>query len=135
MSEPEGQSLGGSWVDDPAAFAELVWQHGAAVHAYLNRRAGRQEADDLLGEVWLRAFAGRDTYEPTRADVRPWLYGIARHVLLKHWRAQGRPQPLPPALAVDPWADRTVASTRRASGQGCARPSLNSPRPSARCCC
>ena len=71
----------------PDAFVEVVRRHEVAVHAFLARRAGRQAADDLLGEVWLRAFGGRGGFDPAHSDARPWLYGIARNVLRAHWRA------------------------------------------------
>jgi RNA polymerase sigma factor (sigma-70 family) len=87
----------------PDAFVEVVQRHEAAVHAFLARRAGRQAADDLLGEVWLRAFAARGGYDPARAGPLPWLYGIARNVLRAHWSA--RPEPLHAAgpESADPW--------------------------------
>lgn len=71
---------------DPATFMEQFWHHGPAVHAYLSRRAGRQGADDLFGEVWTRAFAARASYDHRGPDPRPWLYGIARNTLRAHWR-------------------------------------------------
>jgi len=70
------------------AFVEVVRRHEVAVHAYLTRRADRDAAGDLLGEVWVRAFAARGGYDPARADSLPWLYGIARNVLREHWRSQ-----------------------------------------------
>ncbi|HEY3908250.1 MAG TPA: sigma factor [Streptosporangiaceae bacterium] len=48
---------------NPAAFTDLLRRHGQAIHAYLARRAGRDAADDLLGEVWLRAYAARQNYD------------------------------------------------------------------------
>jgi RNA polymerase sigma factor (sigma-70 family) len=90
--------------DDPAAFVELFWRHGPAVHSYLTRRAGRQDADDLLSEVWLRAFKGRASRQSP--DVLPWLYGIARNVLSAHWHQQARPAaPAEFSGAFDPWPD------------------------------
>jgi RNA polymerase sigma-70 factor (ECF subfamily) len=68
-------------------FVRLFWRHGPAVHSYLSRRAGRQQADDLLEEVWVRAFRSRDRYDD-RSAALAWLYGIARNVLLSHFRAQ-----------------------------------------------
>ena len=81
-------------------FIRLFWRHGPAVHSYLSRRAGHQQADDLLEEVWVRAFRSRDRYDD-RLPAPAWLYGIARNVLLGHFRSQhsipagdtGRPQP------------------------------------------
>ena len=85
-------------------FVELFWQHGAAVHAYLSRRAGRQDADDLLGEVWLQAFRSRERYDHRWASALPWLYGIARNVLRAHWRTDPPvPSPAEPLASHDPW--------------------------------
>jgi RNA polymerase sigma factor (sigma-70 family) len=69
-------------------FERLFWRYGTSIHAYLSRRAGRQEADDLLEEVWVRAFRSQDRYD-ARLSAPAWLYGIARNVLLGHFRAQG----------------------------------------------
>src|SRR5580698_1572854 len=76
------QSLRGT----PEAFVEIVRRHEVAIHGYLTRRAGLRAADDLLGEVWVRAFGARHRYDTSHEDARPWLYGIARNVLRAHWR-------------------------------------------------
>lgn len=86
------------------AFVDVVQRHEVAVHGFLARRAGQQAADDLLGEVWVRAFAARGGYDPGHADARPWLYGIARNVLRAHWRA-GQDTRAAAEEAVDPWDD------------------------------
>jgi RNA polymerase sigma factor (sigma-70 family) len=106
----------------PEAFVAVVERHEVAVHGYLARRAGPQAADDLLAEVWARAFAGRagfrrdwgvdpgDEHRVGHADARPWLYGIARNVLASHRQASARaslptqagPVACPPD---DPWDD------------------------------
>jgi len=96
------------------SFALVVYEHGQAVHAYLARRAGRQVADDLLTEVWLRAWRSRGSYDPSWGGPRPWLYGIARNVLRVHWRLRtDRPAP-PVRLAEDPWpaVDERVDAVR-----------------------
>ncbi len=99
---------------DRDQFVELFWQHGAAVHGYLSRRAGRQDADDLLGEVWLQAFRARERYDRRWPSALPWLYGIARNVLRTHWRADPPiPSPAEPVDSHDPWPsvdDRLDAS-------------------------
>ena len=56
---------------------ELLGRHGEAVHAYLARRCGRDDADDLLSEVWVHAYEARAGYDGRWLDARPWLYGIA----------------------------------------------------------
>ena len=76
-------------LEDPQRFEGLVGLYGARLHDYLARRVPAS-ADDLLAEVWLAAFAGRETYDPVRADVVAWLFGIARNVMLAHLRCERR---------------------------------------------
>ncbi len=91
---------------DPGDFLDVFWRHGPAVHAYLARRTGRQHADDLLGEVWLRAFRSRANYDHRFPDALPWLYGIARNVLRAHWRRAERSDGTDvEGIASDPWPD------------------------------
>jgi RNA polymerase sigma factor (sigma-70 family) len=106
----------------PEAFVAVAERHEVAVHGYLARRAGRQAADDLLAEVWARAFAGRAGYRACHADARPWLYGIARHVLASYWQARARTgMPAPPSAALypaeDPW-DEVIDRIDSAAGSG-----------------
>ena len=91
---------------DPAAFEPLVERHGAAVHAYLARRTSVADADDLLADVWLAAFASRTSFDPGLGPFRGWLFGVARHVLLAHVRRvrrNGRATDLGPAVGDETW--------------------------------
>ncbi len=91
-------------VVDPVAFTALVDREGPDVYAYLVRRAPA-DAEDLLGRVWVEAYASRRSFDPARGSARSWLFGVARHVLLRHWRDR-RPDPGDPMLTatpVDPW--------------------------------
>jgi DNA-directed RNA polymerase specialized sigma24 family protein len=74
--EPDSVLIERSVRGRPDAFVDVVRRHETAIHGYLARRTGRQAADDLLAEVWLRAFAARGGYNSGYADARPWLYGI-----------------------------------------------------------
>lgn len=105
-----------SLLGSPDAFVEVVQRHEVAIHAYLARRAGHQAADDLLAEVWLRAFAARRTYDLSHDDARPWLYGFAHNVLREHWRATRRTGPAAVEETLDPWDEITdrIDSTIRA---------------------
>jgi RNA polymerase sigma factor (sigma-70 family) len=84
---PLGRRRGSASDSGVDEFIGLFWCHGSAVHSYLSRRVGHQQADDLLEEVWVRAFRSRDRYDD-RLPPRAWLYGIARHVLLGYFRSQ-----------------------------------------------
>lgn len=96
-----GVEARGEGVVDPEAFTALVDREGPGVYSYLARRAPA-EAEDLLGRVWVEAFTARGSFDPARGSARSWLFGVARHVLLRHWRDQ-RPTPSDPTFATIAW--------------------------------
>jgi len=49
----------------------------------------RRFADDLLQETWMRVHRARHTYRPG-APVLPWIFAIARHTALDHYRKTRR---------------------------------------------
>jgi RNA polymerase sigma-70 factor (ECF subfamily) len=75
---------------DPAVFAGLYDRHAPALAAYLIRRLGVTDGDAQLGELFRIAFESRDRYQLDRVNARPWLYGIAANLVMKHLRAEGR---------------------------------------------
>ena len=75
---------------DPPSFGVLFDRHAADVRGYLARRVGADLADDLVGQVFLVAFESRHRYEPSRAAVRPWLFGIATNLVRRHHRVEAR---------------------------------------------
>src|ERR1700730_17531486 len=122
-AETDGTLIERSCRGRPDAFVDGVRRPETALHGFLARRAGPQVAADLLGEVWLRAFAGRGGYDPAHRDARPWLYGIARNVLRAHWRARPHPAAAP-ETAWDPWdavVDRLDAAARAGTLVGALR--------------
>lgn len=91
----DGPDLSGP--DPGAVFGRLFDEHASTLHGYLARRVGDQAADDLVSETFLVALRQRHSYDPARAGVRPWLYGIATNLLRRHvrqevrgWRARAR---------------------------------------------
>ena len=76
---------------DAPWFEQLVREHATAVHRFLVRRAGRDEADDLAADVLTTAWRRRDDV-PDGAEL-PWLYRTAGFVLANH-RRKGRPVPV-----------------------------------------
>src|SRR5918997_1700455 len=62
---------------EPAHFAAIYDRYFGEVYRYVAGRLGRDIADDLAAETFLIAFRRRDRFDPARASVRPWLYGIA----------------------------------------------------------
>lgn len=104
--ETDGALIEWSVRGRPDAFVDVVRRHEIAVHKFLARRAGPDATDDLLGEVWVRAFGARHTFRAECEDALPWLYGIARNVLKAHWRSAARRGAAGEAEeAVDPWDD------------------------------
>ncbi len=48
----------------------------------------RGEAEELFQDVWMRAIEARARYRP-QAKFTTWLYTIAHHRLIDHWRSRG----------------------------------------------
>jgi len=103
----DAELIGRSLAGDADAFMEVIRRHEVAIGAYLTRRAGREAAEDLLGDVWVAAFESRGTYDRSFPEARPWLYGVALNRLRRHWRSRPAEDLVPDAtgLAIgwDPW--------------------------------
>jgi Sigma-70 region 2 len=80
----DAELIDGSLNGNVDAFMTVVDRHEVAVGSYLARRAGRDAAEDLIGEVWVAAFESRRSYDQLYADARPWLYGVALN-RLRHY--------------------------------------------------
>jgi len=73
-----------------AAFDMLYARHKGPVYRYLLRNCGNGGvADELFQDVWMNVVRARATYVPT-AKFTTWLYTLARHRLIDHWRASGQ---------------------------------------------
>jgi RNA polymerase sigma-70 factor, ECF subfamily len=71
---------------DSAAATALVNRLSPPLHRFfLAQVVSRRYADDLLQETWLRIHEVRHTYRPGER-VLPWLYAIARHIRVDHYR-------------------------------------------------
>ncbi len=72
------------------AFEDLFAALAVSLRNYLASLARSVDrADDLLQETFLQIHRSRQTYSPPR-PVKPWMYGIARHVFLMDRRSRGR---------------------------------------------
>ncbi|ONI78939.1 hypothetical protein ALI144C_29770 [Actinosynnema sp. ALI-1.44] len=81
--------------------SRLFDAHARGLHRYLARRVGEAAAEDLVAETFVAAWADRARYEPERAEIRVWLYGIATNLCRRHRRQELR----------------ALAATARAGGQ------------------
>jgi RNA polymerase sigma-70 factor (ECF subfamily) len=76
--------------DARAAYAA----HGAEVYRFALRQLGDDgAAQDVVQEVFLRAWRAADSYDPRLASLRTWLFAIARNVVVDEARR----------FAVRPW--------------------------------
>ncbi len=71
--------------------------HGAELYRFAVRALGdRASAEDLVQEVFLRAWRARDSYDAGAASLRTWLFAITRNVLVDHVRSRSvRPRTEP----------------------------------------
>ncbi|MGO9261790.1 MAG: RNA polymerase sigma factor [Bryobacteraceae bacterium] len=75
---------------DSAAATALVHRLSPQLHRFfLMQYISRRHADDLLQETWLRIHEVRHTYRRGQ-PVLPWLYAIARHIRVDHYRKARR---------------------------------------------
>lgn len=65
-----------------------------------------------MAETFLAAFRRRDRYDTSRADARPWLYGIAIRLISRQRRAEARYrqmlQSVPVEMVAEDFGDRSA---------------------------
>src|SRR5512133_2476803 len=99
---------------DPAAVAALVETLSPALHRFfLGQFVSRRFADDLLQETWLKVHQVRHTYRRGE-PVLPWLYAIARHTRVDHFRKVRRREER--ELQVDNLPERPTLDTPDSRG-------------------
>lgn len=101
---------------DLAAATALIERLSPQLHRFfLVQFASRESANDLLQETWLRIHEVRHTYRPGQ-PLLPWLYAIARHIRVDHYRKGTRTSAREsrlddvPEVAASPPADQSVVS-------------------------
>ena len=87
--DPDRRDLRHRLADDPDALAESYELHGPMVLAYLRRFVGRDDAEDVLQQVFLEVWRGRDRYDPAR-PLEPWIVDIAHKRAIDHLRRRSR---------------------------------------------
>jgi RNA polymerase sigma factor (sigma-70 family) len=98
-------------LEEPEIFAGLYDRHAPDIHRYAARRLGEGAADDITAETFLIAFRSRHRYDGSHRSARPWLYGIAAHLIGKHRRSEERGLRALARTGQDPvaasWSDRS----------------------------
>jgi RNA polymerase sigma-70 factor, ECF subfamily len=96
--------------DREARFGRLCEAHTAAVLAYALRRVPRDDAADVVAETFLVAWRRLDDVEEQSA--LPWLYAVARRVLLSQRRSTQRQQAIAERIAAaEPSAANELPAT------------------------
>jgi RNA polymerase sigma-70 factor (ECF subfamily) len=73
---------------DPEAFTRIYRRYVTPVYSYIYHRVrNRSDAEDLTAQVFTEAFAGLDRYEE-RGKAAAWLFSIARHKVVDHYRSR-----------------------------------------------
>lgn len=74
---------------DARAFETLYARHKAATYRYFLRHVAGDAATaaELHQDLWLKVVSARERYE-TRSKFSTWLYTLARHRMVDHWRAR-----------------------------------------------
>jgi RNA polymerase sigma factor (sigma-70 family) len=71
------------------AFETLDGRHRGKLFRFVLRGVkDRALAEELFQEIWMRVIEARQRYAPT-ARFTTWLYTIAHHRLVDHWRMHG----------------------------------------------
>ncbi len=72
-------------------FAGIYDRYFAKVYNYVRYHVRLPaEADDVTGRIFEAALDKIGTYDPSRAPVQVWLFGIARNAVIDWARARGR---------------------------------------------
>ncbi len=90
MAEAPDEQLMLAYRDgDAGAFETLYARHRARLFRFVLRSIkSRASAEELYQDVWMRVIEARATYKPS-ARFTTWLYTIAHHRMVDHWRRAG----------------------------------------------
>ena len=76
---------------DKPDFAEVYEREYSYVYNYIYMQVmHRENTEDLVSDIFMRAMAHYDGFDPSKASVRTWLCTIARNCLIDYFRKNGR---------------------------------------------
>jgi RNA polymerase sigma-70 factor (ECF subfamily) len=82
---------------DPKAFGDLYESHAPVVFRYLYAHLdSRMDAEDLTGEVFLKAWQSLPKYVERGVPFLAFLFRIAHNALVDHYRHRNRLEPKSP---------------------------------------
>lgn len=83
----DSEIIHGSW-QAPDRFGELYNRYATVLYGYACQRVGTAEAEDLVADTFLAAFAQRHRYDLKRSSAKPWLFGILTNKIARHGRSE-----------------------------------------------
>jgi RNA polymerase sigma-70 factor (ECF subfamily) len=95
MTEATDEELMQRYRDgDARAFEALYTRHKGPVYRYILRQCGvAVQAEELFQDIWMNLIKARSRYEP-RARFTTWLYTLAHHRVVDHYRRQAAGVPI-----------------------------------------
>jgi RNA polymerase sigma-70 factor (ECF subfamily) len=77
---------------DEASFRTVCQEFVPSLLGYVTRLTfgDRQAAEDVVQETLLRAWQHPETLSPERSSVRPWLFAVARNLVIDRRRARSK---------------------------------------------
>ena len=83
------QKTGNTLMDHAHAksFGEIFEEYYKPIYNYVYMQVlCREEAEDLVSDVFMKAMNAYDSYNPSLASEKTWLFRIARNHLIDHYR-------------------------------------------------
>jgi len=80
---------------EPQAFQVIVEKYKYSLFVWVTRFIGTADpvdAEDIVQEIFLSAYTHIQSYDPAKAGICTWLFGIAKNLCLNELRKQ-RPEP------------------------------------------
>lgn len=98
------------------ADAQEIWQQiHNGLRAFIAKRvANEAEVDDIVQDVWLKMQRGLDGLKD-QSRLISWIYQIARHAIIDHYRAPGHRREMSAGLAADLEAHQSSSTRTTAS--------------------
>ncbi len=86
VDDVEGRFAGGG----ERALEDAYALHGGLVYTFCRRTVGESLAEDITQEVFIRAYRKHHQFKPERGTLAGWLIGIAKNLIVDHFRAEKR---------------------------------------------
>ena len=80
----------------------LYTEYAEKVKRYVSGKViHRQDAEDIVSEVFLKVYRSFDTFDGEKSSVSTWIYTIARNTVTDYYRRQRPTEELPDTYPVD----------------------------------